>query len=190
MHCDIVYEDYINNILDKGEWRETRSGKCLSTFGEFLEFDLREGFPLLTTKFVSPRAIIGELLWFMIGETTIEALKYRTFGDRESERKTIWCPDFERWSQTEFYQDTYCTNIAGRVVVPTETELGPIYGYQWAYQLPGIIEQIRSNPTDRRLVVNSWDYLQLDEMALPPCHYSFQFYVSGEYIDLMWHQRS
>lgn len=183
MNGDKVYKKLVEEVLQEGNWRDTRSGNCLSTFGKFIEFDLRDGFPLLTTKFVSPRAIIGELLWFINGEHTISDLKYRTFGDENSERNTIWCPDFKRWTNTDEYRDLQYYGVA----VDT---LGSIYGVQWFEQLREVVERINSNPFDRRLIVDSWDFEALHEMALPPCHYAYQFYVDGDYIDLMWHQRS
>lgn len=187
MHCDTVYKNLVEDILENGSWRNTRSGRCLSTFGKFVEFDLREGFPLLTTKKMAIRAMVGELLWFINGETTIEELKYRTFGDKDIDKWTIWTEDFNRFAQTEQYENYYQEN---KHSVDPIMNLGPVYGKQWYHQLRDVVERIKDNPTDRRLLVNSWNVDELEQMALPPCHYAFQFYVDGDYIDVMWHQRS
>lgn len=185
MHVDLAYNAIAQSVLDEGELRQTRSGDTISTFGKFIELDLREGFPLLTSKKMFLRNIIGELIWFTCGETTISSLKHRTFGNESSDKWTIWTNDFERYSKTQAYIDNMVERQKGF------GDLGPIYGEQWYPQLKEAIEKIKTDPTDRRILVNAYNVQELDKMALPPCHMLYQFYVSKDgYLDLMWYQRS
>lgn len=174
------YLDQIEYILEHGESRKDRTGTgTISVFGMQTKYDLREGFPLLTTKKVKFDGILRELLWFLRGSTNI--------NDELAQYTPIW----NAWADEE-------------------GELGPIYGYQWRKwpkfeldqetnlykkghidQIQNLIEQIKTNPTSRRLIVNAWNVSDLDKMALPPCHMMFQFYVSGDgRLDLQLYQRS
>ena len=164
------YLDLLQDILDNGVIKSDRTGTgTRSVFGRQLRFDLRESFPLLTTKKLPLRSIIYELLWFIRGETNI---RYLT-----DNRVSIW----DEWADSE-------------------GELGPIYGYQWRSwpapggnavdQLSGVIEQIKSNPDSRRLIVSAWNVAQIPDMALPPCHALFQFYVAGGKLSCQLYQRS
>jgi thymidylate synthase len=173
-----AYLDLLQDILDNGEVKEDRTGTgTTSVFGRQLRFDLREGFPLVTTKKVYFDSVLRELLWFIKGSTNInEGLVPHT---------KIWNP----WADKN-------------------GELGPIYGYQWRYwekytkdeqgqyqkkhidQLAQVIHDIKHNPDSRRLIVSAWNVSDIDEMALPPCHSFFQFYVNGDHLDLQLYQRS
>ncbi len=164
------YLDLLQDILDNGVIKSDRTGTgTRSVFGRQLRFDLRESFPLLTTKKLHLRSIIHELLWFIRGETNIRYLNDNGVG--------IW----DEWADSE-------------------GELGPIYGYQWRSwpapggnaldQLSGVIEQIKSNPDSRRLIVSAWNVAQIPDMALPPCHALFQFYVAGGKLSCQLYQRS
>lgn len=164
------YLDLLQDILDNGVIKSDRTGTgTRSVFGRQLRFDLRESFPLLTTKKLHLRSIIHELLWFIRGETNIRYLN--------DNRVSIW----DEWADSE-------------------GELGPIYGYQWRSwpapggtaidQLSGVIEQIKSNPDSRRLIVSAWNVAQIPDMALPPCHALFQFYVAEGKLSCQLYQRS
>ena len=152
------YLDLLQHILDKGVQKHDRTGTgTISTFGYQMRFDLQKGFPLVTTKKVHTKSIIHELLWFLKGETNIKYLKENGVS--------IW----NEWA-----------NEKG--------ELGPVYGKQWRSwegkdgkvvdQISDLINQIKSNPDSRRLIVSAWNVTELPEMALMPCHTLFQFYVT------------
>jgi thymidylate synthase len=165
-----AYLDLLRDILGHGAAKGDRTGTgTRSVFGRQLRFDLQAGFPLLTTKKLHTRSIIHELLWFIRGETNVRYLNEH--GVR------IW----DEWADGQ-------------------GELGPIYGYQWRSwpapdgraidQLSQVIEQIRVNPDSRRLIVSAWNVGQLHEMALPPCHALFQFYVAEGRLSCQLYQRS
>lgn len=161
------YLDLIRQILDHGERREDRTGTgTLAIFGAQTRYDLRQGFPLVTTKKVLFPAVVHELLWFLAGSTNI--------NQGLAEHTPIW----NAWADDD-------------------GELGPIYGYQWRNwggtgidQITRAIDQIKTDPTSRRIIVSAWNVSDLDRMALPPCHTFFQFYVNGEFLDLQLYQRS
>ncbi len=152
------YLDLLQRILDDGVDKSDRTGTgTRSLFGHQMRFNLAEGFPLLTTKKVHTRSVFGELLWFLRGDTNV--------GWLHENRISIW----DEWADAD-------------------GNLGPIYGRQWRSwptpdggnvdQLAGVIEQIRSSPDSRRHIVSAWNVADIDEMALPPCHTLFQFYVT------------
>ncbi len=164
------YLDLMEHILEHGVKRLDRTGVgTLSVFGYQMRFDLNEGFPLLTTKKLHLRSIIYELLWFLQGQTNIRYLKKH--GVR------IW----DEWADEK-------------------GDLGPVYGSQWRSwraadgrvidQLSRVIEQIKTNPSSRRLIVSAWNPGEIDEMALPACHALFQFYVANERLSCQLYQRS
>jgi thymidylate synthase len=164
------YLDLLAEILASGAPKGDRTGTgTRSVFGRQLRFDLQAGFPLLTTKKLHTRSIIHELLWFIRGETNVGYLNEH--GVR------IW----DEWADPQ-------------------GELGPIYGYQWRSwpapdgraidQLSEVIAQIRSNPDSRRLIVSAWNVAQIPQMALPPCHALFQFYVAEGRLSCQLYQRS
>lgn len=164
------YLDLLQYILDRGQQKGDRTGTgTLSVFGYQMRFDLQDGFPLLTTKKLHLRSITYELLWFLRGETNVQYLQ--DHGVR------IW----NEWADEN-------------------GELGPVYGAQWRTwtvadggtvdQISAIIEQIKSNPDSRRLIVSAWNVGELDNMALPPCHTLFQFYVLDGRLSCQLYQRS
>lgn len=165
-----AYLDLLNEILEKGIEKKDRTGVgTLSMFGYQMRFDLAMGFPLLTTKKLHLRSIIYELLWFLKGETNIAYLKQN--------KVSIW----DEWA-----------NENG--------DLGPVYGFQWRSwpinskksidQIKHLIDQIKTNPDSRRLIVSSWNVGLIDKMALAPCHVLFQFYVAKGKLSLQLYQRS
>lgn len=162
-----AYLEQIRHVLEHGEEREDRTGTgTISVFGMQTRYDLREGFPLLTTKKVLFKAVVYELLWFLRGSTNI--------NDDLTQHTPIW----DAWADEN-------------------GELGPIYGYQWRNwngegldQIQNAIDQIKNNPTSRRIIVSAWNPADVDQMALPPCHTMFQFYVSGKRLDCQLYQRS
>jgi thymidylate synthase len=180
------YLDLLRRILDEGRDREDRTGTgTRAVFGHQMRFDLREGFPLLTTKKLHVKSILHELLWFLRGETHVASLQ--AAGVR------IW----DEWSTPE--QTARFGRSAG--------DLGPVYGHQWrnfgATRLPDgsyakdgidqiarLLEQIRTNPQSRRLLVTGWNPREADEVALPPCHTLFQLYVQDGELSCQLYQRS
>lgn len=170
-----IYLDLLRNVLAHGEERADRTGVgTIGIFGAQIRIDLSAGFPLLTTKKVHTRSIIQELLWFLGGHTDNSWLRERGV--------TIW----DEWSTPE-----HCARF-GR----EPGDLGPIYGHQWrnfgatknadgSYnadgfdQISALISEIRRHPTSRRLIVSGWNPAEATQVALPPCHTLFQFYVSG-----------
>ena len=164
------YLNLVEKIINEGFDREDRTGTgTRSIFGEQLRFDLENSFPLLTTKKVHLKSIIYELLWFVKGDTNIKFLK--------DNKVTIW----DEWADEE-------------------GELGPVYGSQWRSwpthdgkkidQLTKVVESIKNNPNSRRHIVSAWNVSLIDEMALPPCHILFQFYVADGKISCQLYQRS
>ncbi|MGB5311281.1 MAG: thymidylate synthase, partial [Polyangiales bacterium] len=181
-----TYLDLLRKVLDEGVERDDRTGTgTKSLFGYQMRMDLQEGFPLLTTKKVHLKSIIHELLWFIRGQTHVSHL--------QEVGVTIW----DEWATAEQ------TAKFGR----KEGDLGPVYGHQWRNfgaterddgtyerdgfdQLSHVLEQIRSNPDSRRLIISGWNPIEAERVALPPCHTLFQFYVSGGRLNCQLYQRS
>lgn len=169
-NVDKQYVELCRHILDNGVQKQdrTRTG-TISVFGYQMRFDLSEGFPLLTTKKLHVKSIVHELLWFLKGDTNIRYLNENGV--------TIW----DEWADEN-------------------GDLGPIYGKQWRSwpngkgenidQIAQVVEQIKHNPDSRRLIVSAWNVANIDEMALPPCHCLFQFYVTDGKLSCQLYQRS
>ncbi|SHE35205.1 thymidylate synthase [Modicisalibacter ilicicola DSM 19980] len=164
------YLDLVRQVLDAGVEKSDRTGVgTRSLFGHQMRFDLSRGFPLLTTKKLHLRSIIHELLWFLRGDTNIAYLK--------EHKVSIW----DEWADEN-------------------GDLGPVYGYQWRSwprpdgghvdQIANVVEQIKRHPDSRRLIVSAWNPALVDEMALPPCHALFQFYVAEGRLSCQLYQRS
>jgi thymidylate synthase len=164
------YLNLLRHIRDHGARKTDRTGTgTLSVFGYQMRFDLAGGFPAVTTKRLHFKSIVHELLWFIRGETNVRPL--------QREGVTIW----DEWADQD-------------------GELGPVYGAQWRRwrtakgnavdQLTGVVEEIKRNPDSRRLMVNAWNVGELDQMALPPCHVLFQFYVAEGRLSCQMYQRS
>jgi thymidylate synthase len=164
------YLDLMRDILENGAKKTDRTGTgTLSVFGRQLRFDLSEGFPLVTTKKLHLRSIIHELLWFLKGETNIKYLN--------DNKVTIW----DEWADEN-------------------GELGPVYGQQWRSwpapdgrridQISQLMQQLKQKPDSRRHIVSAWNPAEVDQMALPPCHALFQFYVADGKLSCQLYQRS
>ncbi|WP_455222802.1 thymidylate synthase [Kaarinaea lacus] len=164
------YLDLMQNVKTNGIKKTDRTGTgTLSVFGYQMRFDLAEGFPVVTTKKLHLRSIIHELLWFLKGDTNIKYL--------HDNKVTIW----DEWADEN-------------------GNLGPVYGYQWRSwptpdgryidQISQAIDQIKSTPDSRRIIVSAWNVGELDKMALPPCHAFFQFYVADNKLSCQLYQRS
>ena len=164
------YLDLLQRIVNEGTRKEDRTGTgTLSVFGHQLRFNLEEGFPLLTTKKLHLKSIIYELLWFLKGDTNVKYLQEN--GVR------IW----NEWADEN-------------------GELGPVYGHQWRSwpnyngghvdQIQDIVNALKNNPDSRRMIVSAWNVAEVDQMALPPCHCLFQFYVANGKLSLQLYQRS
>lgn len=185
------YHELIKHILDKGVTKTDRTGTgTISVFGTQLRFDLSKGFPLMTTKFVPFKSVLSELLWFLEGSTDERRLAEIYYGKHREEligKQTIWTANADKQGVDLGYHNSDIIKI-----------LGPVYGYQWRHmyvskhidQIAQVIEQIKSNPDSRRHLVSAWNVADLDAMALPPCHYAFQFYVSEGKLSCMFNMRS
>lgn len=164
------YHELMQHVLDQGVEKHDRTGTgTISVFGYQMRFNLEEGFPMVTTKKLHLRSIIHELIWFLKGETNIQYLKENGVS--------IW----DEWADEQ-------------------GNLGPVYGSQWRSwkgadgktvdQITQVIEQIKKNPDSRRLIVSAWNVAEIENMALPPCHAFFQFYVAKGKLSCQLYQRS
>ena len=164
------YEDFMRHVQTHGVFKADRTGTgTTSVFGHQMRFDLREGFPLVTTKKVFLKAIIVELLWFLRGDSNVKWLQERGC--------TIW----DEWARPD-------------------GDLGPVYGVQWRSwpkaggghidQIAQVVQQLKTNPDSRRIIVSAWNVADLDQMALMPCHAFFQFYVAEGRLSCQLYQRS
>ena len=164
------YLDLMRRVMEEGARRGDRTGTgTISVFGHQMRFDLSEGFPLVTTKRLHVKSIIHELLWFLRGDTNIAYL--------QQQGVSIW----DDWADEN-------------------GDLGPVYGYQWRSwpspdgkaidQIAQLVDGINSNPNSRRHIVSAWNPADVEDMALPPCHCLFQFYVAGDRLSCQLYQRS
>ncbi len=164
------YHDLMQHVLDKGATKTDRTGTgTISVFGYQMRFDLQEGFPMMTTKKVHMKSILHELLWFLKGDTNIKYLK--------DNGVSIW----DEWADEN-------------------GNLGPVYGSQWRSwpaadgrhidQITQVINQVKTNPDSRRMIVSAWNVGEIDKMKLPPCHAFFQFYVADGKLSCQLYQRS
>ena len=229
---DLDYQNLLKDILENGTKKETRNGGTISVFGRQIRHKMSDGFPLLTTKKMAWKTMVTELLWFLRGDTNIKFLldydchiwdgdcfanyiKHNPNADEQMINDAGQMVNIKEWVINKIKTDDEFANKWG--------ELGPIYGKQWrswrteseymdgvsyAYypkidQIQNLINDLKTNPDSRRLMVNAWNVGELDQMTLPPCHYGFQVYTRpttrdekivnpGKYraISLMWNQRS
>lgn len=178
------YLKLLDETLKNGKLKHNRTGiDTISYPCQFLRHDMRDGFPLLTTKKIGLKTVCSELEMFIKGITSKKFLQ-----DRKSGIWNAWCNP---------QKVPYSTDPEQQKLMAAEDDLGPIYGSQWnnfngsgINQLKNAIEMLKTNPTDRRMVVSAWNPQQLSQMALPPCHYCFQLISDGEFVDLIWTQRS
>lgn len=191
-----TYLKLCRDVLEKGSLKSDRTGTgTLSYFGYQMRFNLQEGFPLLTTKKVHFHSVLGELLWFISGETNIRPLvmqKIRIWNE--------W--PYEKYRKSSDYQGEDMDAYIKRIIEDEDFarkhgDLGPVYGAQWRNfngvdQLLEIENEIKTNPHSRRLLISAWNPPKIKEMLLPPCHLLMQFYVSpdGETLSLQLYQRS
>jgi thymidylate synthase len=176
-----------DKIMREGELRSTRTGDTLSIWNQTMEFDLADGFPAVTSKTLQWNAVVGELLWFLSGSSSLKDLRRYTYGSDEP-RWTIWNDDAARWQNThgikdkEFVGDLYPTQF--RNIGPWDRKLD---------QIGNLIKQLTEDTNRRDHIVMAWNPVDIrdDTMALKPCHLGFQCFVrKGEYLDLHWWQRS
>ncbi|MEK6983681.1 MAG: thymidylate synthase [Nanoarchaeota archaeon] len=181
------YLDALKFILDNGVDRQNRTGIATrAVFGMQMRFDLDDGFPAVTTKKLPWKSVAGELLWFIEGSSDERRLAEIMHGTRDESKKTIWTANAEA---------DYWKPKAGFL-----GDLGRIYGVQWRRwkvpdgkemdQLANAIKMIRENPTSRRIIVTAWNPGEIEQMALPPCHTFFQFFVANGRLSLQMYQRS
>ena len=190
-----AYINIVKKILDQGQAKESRTGvKTIAIPAAMFEHDMSEGFPLLTTKFIPFNLVASELEFFIKGITDKKWLQERN--------NHIW----DEWCSPN--QIPYGNDDTTKKRMLKERELGPIYGFQWRNfgteyntydkpplkpgvdQLKKLIDTLKKNPDDRRMIVTAWDPMSLENMALPPCHYSFQVNVISGKLNLLWNQRS
>lgn len=190
-----AYLDIVKNVLENGKKIDTRQGVPGYTIpGAIFEHDMSQGFPLLTTKKIPLRLVSSELEFFIKGITDKKWLQ-----DRNNH---IW----DEWAKPQ--KAPYGHDEASKKKMFEERDLGPIYGFQWRHfnapytnydsdytnqgidQLKKVIETLKTNPLDRRMIVSAWNPIQFNEMGLPPCHYSFQVSILDGKLNLMWNQRS
>lgn len=188
------YLDLCKHIMENGIRKDDRTGTgTVSVFGYQMRFNLNEGFPLLTTKKVHLKSIIHELLWFISGSTNI---KYLVDNDVR-----IWNEwPYEIYKKSNAYNGETLEEFVQKIKQDDEFaqkwgELGPVYGKQWRNfngvdQLSKLIDQIKTNPNSRRLIVSAWNPAEVDNMALPPCHSFMQFYVIDNKLSCQLYQRS
>lgn len=189
-----TYLDFLNNILTNGKIRHNRTGiDTISFFGYQMRFNLEEGFPLCTTKKVFYKGVFHELLWFIKGDTNIKYLVDNGVNIWNEWPYEIFkkSSDYKGESFTEFVQKIREDSAFAKKY----GELGPVYGKQWRNfsgidQLQNIINEIKTNPNSRRLIVSSWNPAEINQMALPPCHSLYQFYVNDGKLSCQLYQRS
>ncbi len=193
--ADSSYLGILRRIISEGEWKQNRTGvRTLAIAGAMFEHDMRNGFPLLTTKKMPFKIISSELEFFIKGLTDKRWLQERN--------NHIW----DEWATPSIAPYGHDNEAKKRMF--EERDLGPVYGFQWRHfngeysgytashdgkgvdQLSEIVKKLKDDPNDRRMIVSAWNPQQLKIMALPPCHYGFQVTVIGKRLNLMWNQRS
>ena len=188
------YHDLVEHVFNNGHQKDDRTNTgTISTFGYQMRFDLKEGFPLLTTKKVFYKAIIYELLWFIKGDTNIKYLV-----DHGVKIWNEW--PYENFKKHSSYQGETLEEYVDKIKTDANFarehgDLGPVYGAQWRNfngvdQLTQVINLIKHQPESRRMILSAWNPAEINNMALPPCHTLIQFYVSNQKLSLQLYQRS
>jgi thymidylate synthase len=192
---DSNYLGIIDKVLKLGSWKQNRTGiKTLAIAGAMFEHDMKNGFPLLTTKKMPFKVIASELEFFIKGKTDKKWL--------QEHNNHLW----DEWASPK--KAPYGHDEESKKRMSEENDLGPIYGFQWRHfdgvyqglnhdytsegvdQLANVVKKLKEDPTDRRMIVSAWNPKQINEMALPPCHYGFQVTVINNELNLLWNQRS
>lgn len=209
------YLDLLRQIMSEGTERKDRTGVgTIGVFGRQIRFDMRNGFPAVTTKSLAWRSVVSELLFFLEGSASEHRLAEIKNDNKpyaelsEKERRTIWTANYEKQGRDLGFKNGFLGRVYSvqwrsyNGIVYTDEENGlyackqiPWNKYKTIEidQITEVINGIKNDPWSRRLLVSAWNPAELEYMSLPPCHYSFQFYVSGEnaeYLSLMWNQRS
>lgn len=212
---DKIYLQLCKEILENGELKEDRTGVgTKSIFGYQMKFNLSKGFPLITTKKINFNLVWSELLWFIKGDTNIKFLleNNNNIWNEWAFKKWIESPDYKGPDMTDFgrkslvdekFLEEYkiqMKNFKEKILTDDDFskkygDLGNVYGKQWRNfngidQLKNIIQEIKNNPTSRRLIVSAWNPCEIETMALPPCHTIFQFYVQNNKLSCQLYQRS
>lgn len=182
------YLDSLQYIMENGTDKPNRTGiDTRALFGVQMRFNMNHGFPAVTTKRLAWKSVVSELLWFLEGSGDERRLAEILHGTRDQEKKTIWTAN----AQSDFWKSK--ANFAG--------DLGRVYGVQWRKwkspnsdqpidQIKNVIEKLKNDPNDRRIIVSAWNPGELDQMALPPCHLMFHFFTAGDKLSLLMYQRS
>ena len=202
-NLDKQYQSLLQDIINNGVEKKDRTGTgTISVFGRQIHHKMSDGFPLLTTKKMAFKTMVTELLWFLRGDTNIKYLVDNGCHIWDGDAYKNYTKSFlgyedipsQEWFINEIKTNPDFANRFG--------DLGPIYGKQWRKwygwrkysltdQIANLINDLKTNPDSRRLMVSAWNVGELDQMVLPPCHYGFQCYVrEGKYLSLMWNQRS
>lgn len=214
------YIQLLIKILNTGETVVDRTGVgTLAIFGEQLKFDQTEGFPGVTTKKLAWKSVVSELLWFLKGSTNVNELRALLYGEEHRynlDKKTIWDANYEAQGKALGYDNGYLGPVYGgqwrnrKDIVHTDsydgsgdvledqgykqiaydTAIGENYYERRVDQVKNLLERAKTNPECRRLIVTAWNPEEQHLMTLPPCHYGFQIRITGDYIDLLWTQRS
>ena len=187
-----LYLNLLSHILENGEKREDRTNVgTISSFGHQLKFDLRDGFPAVTTKKLAWKGVVSELIWFIEGsddERRLAEIRYNKNRDKLTDidtYPTIWTDNADNQGKNLGYENSSLVK-----------KLGPVYGVQWRNwdgkdQIKELLSSLKNNPTSRRHILSAWNVAMLDKMALPPCHLLAQFYVaSDQSLDCHMYQRS
>ena len=186
-----AYLDLLEHILENGDTKDDRTNTgTISSFGHQLAFDLKDGFPAVTTKSLAWKGVVSELLWFLEGSSDERRLAEIRYGKPRNELKdlsqysTIWTDNADNQGKDLGYINT-----------ETIKELGPVYGSQWRDwsgidQVKKLIADLQDNPDSRRHILSAWNVSEIDKMALPPCHVMSQYYVNNGVISCHMYQRS
>jgi len=179
------YLQSLSDVSEYGEEKTDRTGTgTVSLFGHQSRYNLQDGFPAVTTKKLAWKSVVSELLWFLEGSTDERRLAEILHGTRDINKKTIWTANADNQGVALGYTNT-----------DTVKDLGPVYGKQWVdfggvNQIEWAINEIKTNPDSRRIIVSAWNPPEIDKMALPPCHTLFQFYVTNGKLSCQMYQRS